>query len=67
VNHRDNFDISHEYDVAYFQQIKVQTAVPKYKVLVVRDFADGLLLGFSFDTSIYCRIAGFSVSCYLWW
>jgi hypothetical protein len=34
------------------QQFKAKMALSKYKVLVVRDFADGLLLGFSFDTTV---------------
>jgi hypothetical protein len=49
------------------QQIKAQMTMSKYKVLVVRDFADGLPLGFSFDMSVYSRIAGSALSCYLWW
>jgi hypothetical protein len=49
------------------QQIKAPMTVSKCKVLVVRDFADGLLLDFSFDASVYSRIEGFAVSCYLLW
>jgi hypothetical protein len=68
VDRRDNFISPTKMTVLSSapQQFKAKMALSKYKVLVVRDFADGLLLRFSFDTTVYTRIAVSAVSRCLW-